>query len=64
MAGSLNAVRDEIFSLRSEIQGIEATAERIVFYVLLMVSVLCVTAIFILYGVFRFLNLRQKNKAQ
>lgn len=63
VADSLNAVRDEIFSLRTEIQGIEATAERIVFYILIMVSVLCVTAIFILYGVFRFLNLRQKNKA-
>ena len=58
VAGALNSVRDELFELKHEIQGIESTVERIILYVLLMVSILCVTVLFIFYGLVRFLNSR------
>ncbi|MGD9680648.1 MAG: hypothetical protein AB7W16_05635 [Candidatus Obscuribacterales bacterium] len=60
VSGSLDAVKEEIQLLREEIGGIKSTVAQIVFYVLCMVTVLCVTALAVLLGLFVFISKRKR----
>lgn len=64
VASSLVMVKDEISGLKNEINGIETTIEKIIFYILLMVTILCVTAVTVLFGVYKFVNLRKQEQQQ
>jgi len=60
VSGSLDSVKEEIQLLREEIGGIKSTVAQIVFYVLCMVTVLCVTALAVLVGLFVFISKRKR----
>lgn len=60
VSGSLDSVKEEIQLLREEIGGIKSTVAQIVFYVLCMVTVLCITALAVLAGLFVFISRRKR----